>query len=197
MGLGEMFGAWIVCPFCRKRGAKKTLGFIKCANPQCPKYDPQLIPPSNVMVPPRKIKTFSGNFDPGANTISIQYRNYLGEERVYDVDKTTLHTKREHISACVVPTGKRIAFNKKFIKNLKAIEDSLNSIIAKEMESQVEIKIRYINFKGQEKIISVDANTAKAQGEKISIKAIPSGKTFWLKKRNIQNFSEIEKYIKA
>lgn len=193
------FSKWIICPLCRQRGAKQTLGLIKCPNPHCVKYDSRLVPPSGAIVSQRqKMKFLSGNFDPGPNTITIRYRNYLGEDRTYKVDKTTLQTKGEHITVCAVPTGKRIAFNKRFIANLKEIEDYLETI--KEPASQlepIEVKIIYRNFKNQECIFRADANSIKSKGERISIKTIPSGKKFSLKTKNIENLSELEKYIKT
>lgn len=192
---------WVVCPICRQKGAKKTLWSIKCPNPHCIKYDSRLIPSSGFLATSqRKIKNLSGNFEPGPNAITIRYRNYLGEDRTYEADRTTLRTKGEYITVCVVPTGKRIAFNKRFIGNLKEIEDYINSETIKELESQlepIEVKIVYRNFKNQERIFIADANSIKSKGERISIRAIPSGKEFFLKTKNLENLTEIKKYIKT
>ena len=196
-----IFSKWTICPICRQKGAKQTLGLIKCPNPHCAKYDSRLIPPSGVIVSQRReIKSVSGNFDPGPNTITIRYRNYLGEDRTYEADRKTLETKGEHITARVVPTGERIAFNKRFIANLKEIEDYINSETINELNSQVEpieIKVIYKNFKGKERVFTADANSIKPKGERISIRAIPSGKEFFLKTKNLENLSEIKKYIKT
>lgn len=194
-----IFSKWTICPICRQKGAKQTLGLIKCPNPRCVKYDPGLISPSSAVVSQRReIKSHSGNFDPGPNTITIRYRNYLGEDRTYEADRTTLGIKRKHITARVVPTGNRIAFNKRFIANLKEIEEYINSEIIKKQESRlepIEVKIVYRNFKNQERIFMADGNLIKTKGEKISIRVVPSGKEFFLKTENLQNLSEIKKYI--
>lgn len=195
-----IFSKWTICPVCRQKGAKQTLGSIRCPNPRCAKYDSRLIPPSGAIVSQRReLKPLSGNFDPGPNSITIRYRNYLGEDRTYKADKTTLETKGEHITVCVVPTGKRIAFNKRFIANLKEIEDCINSQTIKELGLQlepIEVKIIYRNFKNQERVFKADANSIKSKGEKVLIKVIPSGKKFLLKTKNLENLSAIKKYIK-
>ena len=196
MGLGDLFGKWGICPECRHRGAKISLGKVKCTSALCKKFDPQLVTPAQGIFKTAASKSLNGDFDPGPNKQTIKYRNYLGDDRIYSIDKTTLMTRGEYISARAVPTGKKIAFKKRFIKNLKEIEDCLNTEIEKELKSQREIIILYKNFKGKDMSFASDANSIRFEGERIFVKLIPSGRTFCLKKRNIVNFSEIERCIK-
>lgn len=109
----------IVCPECRSRGAVKAFTGVKCPNRSCRNYDASL-PPSLATLPTatRPGSALSGSFNPGANAITIRYRNHRGEEAEYVGDKTTVRSIHEHISVRVAPTGKRIALAKKFIQNL-------------------------------------------------------------------------------
>ncbi len=115
----------IVCPECRTRGAVKTFTGVKCRNPGCPKYDPSIgsISPESLPVTTRPGAVFHGNFDPGPNATTIRYRNYRGEDAEYVVDKTSIRSKHEHITAQALPTGKRIALAKQFIQNLPDVPE--------------------------------------------------------------------------
>ncbi len=199
MGLAGLFGKWGLCPECRQRGAKVFMGQVKCPNMSCKKYDSQLVPPTEALSYPNTgFKSFQGDFHPGFNSLTIKYRNYLGVDRSYEVDKTTLVAKSEYVSAQAVPTGKRISFKKRFIKNLSEVEGCVNSQIEAQLESQrkeILVTIEYRNFKGNDLELIGDANTIKPYGERISIVIKKSGTRFYLKKRNIQNLGEIERYI--
>lgn len=203
MGLAGLFGKWGLCPECRQRGAKIFMGQVKCPNMSCKKYDSQLVPPAEVLSNPkeeyhRKSGFIGGDFHPGFNSLTIKYRNYLGVDRSYEVDKTTLVAKSEFVSAQAVPTGKRISFKKRFIKNLSEVEGCVNSQIEAQSESkrkEVLVTIEYRNFKGEDLELTGDANTIKPDGERISIIIKKSGTRFYLKKKNIQNLREIERYM--
>jgi hypothetical protein len=191
-----LFGKWGLCPECRQRGAKIFMGQVKCPNSRCKKYDAQLISPSealNYQHPSEK--PLQGSFDPGPNSLTIEYRNYLGIDRSYKVDKTTLNGLSEYVSAQAVPTGKRISFKKRFIKNLEEVQDCINSQIEVRLEKEIMVTIKYKNFKGKDLEFKGDANTIKSEGERISIVVKKSGTRFYLKKNNIQNLNEVERYI--
>ena len=200
MGLFGKFESFVVCPCCRQKGAKKSLGAIKCRNVSCAKYDSQYaqsVLPSGA--PSRGVQSFSGNFNPGLNSLTLEYRNYLGDDKSFDIDKTTLIGKAAYVSARIAPTGKRVSFNKKFIKNLSEVEDAINAAIVEELNSpaiEYKISIKYKNFAGKNMELFGNTESLRSEGEKISVRVGPRGKKFLLKKANIANLSEIEKFIK-
>jgi len=152
MGLRDLFGKEGLCPSCRCEGAWTTFGKVKCRNPNCVHFDldfsqsqSQRRGPAMAQVAagPARADTrgFSGHFDPGEHAIEIQYRNARGENRLYTGDVTTLRESGEHISLCLVPTGRRVAFAKKHMQNLDEVkghaESPLSGPIPTRQESRV------------------------------------------------------------
>jgi len=201
MGLMDFFSKWVICPECRHKGARIVFGKVSCPDSRCKKYDPNLvIQPELSLNSPGASKSFlRGDFDPGVQSLTVRYRNYLGEDKTYQIDKTSLVAKeqRNYVSALAAPTGLRINFKKKFIKNLSEIEECLRA----QLKEKQEITVKYRNFKGEEMSFIGDANAIKQVGDRIKIMVKYKGFKSWkwkkycLRKERIQNFSEIGKYL--
>jgi len=110
----------VKCPYCHTPGAEKFLWIVKCPKKGCRAYNEELA----VKLTPRPL---TGTYDPGPSSITLRYRNHLDQDRDFRGDKATLRSRRNHISMCLVPTGKRCAFDKKRIANLAEIERAMPS----------------------------------------------------------------------
>lgn len=135
-----LFSKTEICPECRTKGAVKTfLSQVKCPNPLCKHYDSSaVLAPSEVShEKPQPRTSQAGVFDPGANRLTIQYRNFRGQDRQFEADRSTVRFKKRHISVCVAPTYKRIALAKKFIKNLSDMESLAVRIPTTGVERQI------------------------------------------------------------
>ena len=110
----------VQCPSCGTEGARRTKDErILCRNPQCPNFDS-----SQVRGTLRQAKTAiptRGSFRP-EHPVSIRYRNFQGEERVFEAEQTSLVRKSNHIVAQVVPTGRKMALSRDRIQNLNEVE---------------------------------------------------------------------------
>jgi hypothetical protein len=103
---------------------KMLTGHIKCSNPSCKYHDMSLSyhPSMGPSETARHQARLRGTFNPGANAITVSYRNFRGEDVGYVGDKTTIRFTKHHLSLCVRPTGKRIVFAKRFIRNISDLE---------------------------------------------------------------------------
>ncbi|MBF0571172.1 MAG: hypothetical protein HQL12_04805 [Candidatus Omnitrophica bacterium] len=195
MGLMDMFSKVIVCPLCRTKGAKKTMmGGVKCPNSQCKKYDPQLIVSNDILLKPgAPTKNFSGNFDPGPGRIGIDYRNFQGENKTFYGDIRTLRASKDFFSLSIVPTGKRVTFNKKFVRNLSEIESAIDSLPKDyPVIRGKSVTVKYKNFEGKERIFQTDSSLLSSDEKRVILRLKTEGKKFYLKKNQITNFQEIE-----
>lgn len=108
-----------ICPECRTPGASKLFGRVKCRNSGCRNYDHAYAQSAPYTPGPAASASSSrplyGNFDPGSYTMTIRYRNFRGEEQTYTGDRRTLRPRGQHISICLVPTGRRVSFALKWI----------------------------------------------------------------------------------
>lgn len=203
MGIADLLGKWIMCPECRNKAAKVFLGKVKCSDVSCKNYDSQLVVPAEMLLKKAEAKKiFEGDFNPGVNSLTVSYRNYLGRDGTFEIDKASLiaKAKGDFVSARVVPTGKRITLKKKFIKNWKEIDDCL--IRQARAEQGPDITVKYRNFKGKEMLFVGDSGSIRLVGDRISIlvKSECRGGHKWsrrfiLRKDRIENFSQIEKYL--
>ena len=57
-------------------------------------------------------------FDPSKYPISVEYENFLGEQKTFVGDWRSLRTRRHHISLSVAPTGQRITLSQDRIQTL-------------------------------------------------------------------------------
>jgi hypothetical protein len=117
------------CPVCHGPGAQKFLWMVRCPRRGCPKYDPACDAPDAARgetagrqagAAPAAVLT--GTFDPGPNRIDIRYRNYLGEEKTFVGDRTTLRLYRTRVSLRLVPTGRRCSLGLDRILNRGDVE---------------------------------------------------------------------------
>lgn len=107
------------CPVCGSPGARKFLWVTKCNYPGCPTN-------KNKNIQKEKRQPLKGNFDPGANSIELRYKNYRGEDKTYTGDRSTLCRKGNYLSLFLVPTGRRCAFDRRRIQNLEEVESYLS-----------------------------------------------------------------------
>ncbi|MFZ0635654.1 MAG: hypothetical protein WA755_07290 [Candidatus Acidiferrales bacterium] len=123
MGLFDWMGSACACPLCRQKGAKRFGNKVKCASIGCANYDRDYAEksPQTLGAPAEPLARLSGNFSP-ANTIEIRYRNFRGDDQTYVGDASTIREVNQHVSVCLVPTGKRVAFAKKWLANLSDLQ---------------------------------------------------------------------------
>jgi hypothetical protein len=131
------------CPACGMPGARRSGSEIRCLNPVCQYFNPsfgsssappqssQQQPPQQAQVPPQgRPSGFSSNpgpFSEGTGSahpgsISIQYRNFQGQNKTFYADKSSLHRKKNHIFAKVAPKGQQIALSRDRIQNVQEVE---------------------------------------------------------------------------
>lgn len=188
----DAFSKTLVCPQCRTSGAKKFFLKIKCLNPQCINYDSQMnfTPVAPVSAP--QPKSLTGQFDPGLSGINIEYRNFKGEDRVYRGDRRTLNEGKDYISLCLVPTGKRASFNKKFVRNLSSVQaardDSAQELPAKAGQH---VTVKFRNFQGLERVFQTDSSLLSSDSYRVILRLKPDGRKFYLKKTQIINLGDI------
>jgi hypothetical protein len=113
-----------ICPECRTRGAKSSFKGVRCPNPQCPRYDASLSMESTLASPAssKPLPSFQGSFDPGDNSIRVQYRNFQGDDRTFTGDSKSLYISPKVVSLRVTPTGQRINLLRKFVQNFSEVE---------------------------------------------------------------------------
>ena len=147
MGLGDLFKKTVVCPECRTRGAVKTaFGQVRCRNRGCIRFDDSTLAEPAALAPePAPKPTHHGTFDPGEHRITIQYRNFRGDDREYVGDKRTTRFKKAHVTVRVAPTGRRIALWQKFVKNLDELKAFAPSLEPAPRERQI---LKYHSARG-------------------------------------------------
>ncbi|HUJ39311.1 MAG TPA: hypothetical protein VLW54_02095 [Candidatus Acidoferrales bacterium] len=91
----------------------------------------------------------SGEFDPGEGRVEVHYRNSRGEEGRFEGDARTLRESGEHISLRLAPTGKRVAFAKKWVQNLSEVTGHTDSALREPVPSSNESRVlRYHKRRG-------------------------------------------------
>jgi len=127
MGLFDFLFGRSKCPQCGTAGVRKSQGQTRCPNPSCSLFDVNLgrthgRSRAGGIRPPRR-----GDFSP-QSPVAIRYRNFRGEEKAFTADKDTLRRKRNHIVACVAPSGESISLSRERIQNLEEVEQALPDI---------------------------------------------------------------------
>jgi hypothetical protein len=114
------------CPLCGTRGARKSDVSditVRCPNPQCRYFDP---------APQTRAKSRAGMFRRSdfvpEHPLEIRYRNFQGQEKTFTAEKSTIARKRNHILACVIPTGERITLSRDRILNLSEVENAVPQV---------------------------------------------------------------------
>jgi hypothetical protein len=119
----DFLWSWGTCPLCRAWGARVApWGRIKCRRSSCANFDEETErrePPSMKDAPARPLK---GDFKPGDKALELRYVNFRGQEKTFTVDRSTVRAKGEHVSARAAPTGKRLSFGKKWLRNLVDVQ---------------------------------------------------------------------------
>ncbi len=64
----------------------------------------------------------SGNYSPGAGSIEIRYKNFVGEDKTFTGDYRSAYIRGRHVVIRVAPTGKRISLNLNNIQNRDEVE---------------------------------------------------------------------------
>jgi hypothetical protein len=134
MGLIEFFvnlfgGNKTPCPSCGTAGAQKTKDEqIHCKNPSCPYFDASLGRRGTLRHAGTTVPT-QGNFRP-TQPITIQYRNFAGQDRAFVAELESLVRKGNHLVGRVAPTGRKIALSRDRIQNLGEVEDRLPQRVA-------------------------------------------------------------------
>jgi hypothetical protein len=128
MGLLDWLFGGKKCPLCGTRGARRSEVSdvcVRCPNPTCQYFDPSL--------QQREVQLAGGrsrrrDFVP-EHPIEIHYSNYKSVEKTFIAEKGSLLRKRNHILACVVPTGERITLSRDRILNLRDLEAVLPVVV--------------------------------------------------------------------
>jgi len=109
----------VQCPSCGAEGALRTKDErILCRNFNCPNYDVALESGKR-----RHAQTEipTGNYRP-EHPVAVKYRNFLGEERTFQVEHKSLTRKNDHLVAEAAPTGRKIVLSRDRILNLDEVE---------------------------------------------------------------------------
>jgi hypothetical protein len=111
-----------VCPACGTKGARPTDLPPRCPNPSCQYFDATL-GGKRVLQKAQTQTARRGDYSP-ARPLSIRYRNFQGEEKTFTADAESLKRTKNHIIACVTPTGNQISLSRDRIQNLSEVEQA-------------------------------------------------------------------------
>jgi hypothetical protein len=154
MGFFDFLSWETTCPLCGAGGARKPLfGRVKCPNRDCANFDMELFSRREEAAPKMETSTpapgeregryrdqryrdprtgelmakkLREDFQPGAFSINVYYRNFRGEDKTFVGDRRTLRGRGKHVSLQLAPTGRRAAFDRDRIRNLPEIEQALS-----------------------------------------------------------------------
>jgi hypothetical protein len=130
MGFLDFLTGKSECPRCGTQGAHSSGGDIRCPNPHCAYYDPKLggsVAPAPYQ--PQAVPAALGSLA-GARTITIQYVNYQGQQKVFTGDADSAARGKNHITLRVAPSGHRIVLARGRIQNLSDVEASFPQRVA-------------------------------------------------------------------
>ena len=131
------------CPACGTPGARRSGSEIRCLNPACQYFNPSFAPSAGSPQPPQPQQTqpppqgrpsgwssapSSSPASSGpapAGSVTIQYRNFQGQDKTFYAEKSSLHRKQNHILAKVAPKGQMISLSRDRIQNLREIEGQM------------------------------------------------------------------------
>jgi hypothetical protein len=126
----EMFGGGIKCPSCGTPGARKSENRIRCPNSLCGYFDPILassrpVSPAQMVrpVPPAAATPRTpGSSISSAQTVTIQYRNFEGQSKVFTVDAKSVVRRNNHIVARLASSPQRVALARNRIQNIADVD---------------------------------------------------------------------------
>jgi hypothetical protein len=135
------------CPACGTPGARKSGSEIRCLNPVCQYFNPSFAPSAGSPPPPQQASpqaqqppqgrpsgwssapsstpSSSGSSQSGpvpAGSVTIQYRNFQGQNKAFYADARSLHREKNHIRATVAPKSQQISLSRDRIQNLQEVE---------------------------------------------------------------------------
>jgi hypothetical protein len=90
------------------------MGIFDWGKKKQPKYKPPKAP-------------LSGNYSPGAGSLEIRYKNFLGERKTFVGNYRSAYISGNHVVIRVVPTGKRISLNLDNIENRDEVQPQVAS----------------------------------------------------------------------
>ena len=127
------------CPACGTPGARKSGSEIRCLNPVCQYFKPSFAhgagppqPPQQAQQPPQghpsgwsSTPSAAGSSQSGsgpAGSVTIQYKNFQGQNKTFHADARSLHREKNHIRATVAPKNQQISLSRDRIQNLQEVE---------------------------------------------------------------------------
>lgn len=134
------------CPACGTPGARRSGSEIRCLNPVCQYFNPSFAPSAGSPQPPQQTpqqppqgrpsgwssapsstpsssaSSQSGSGTAPAGSVTIQYRNFQGQNKTFYADARSLHREKNHIRATVAPKGQPISLSRDRIQNLQEVE---------------------------------------------------------------------------
>jgi uncharacterized Zn finger protein (UPF0148 family) len=133
------------CPVCGTPGVRKSGSEIRCLNPVCQYFNPSFAPsgssPQRSPQPPQQApqqaqppqghpsgwssapsSTPAGSGPAPAGSVTIQYRNFQGQNKTFYADARSLHREKNHIRATVAPRSQQISLSRDRIQNLQEVE---------------------------------------------------------------------------
>jgi hypothetical protein len=134
------------CPACGTSGARRSGSEIRCLNPVCQYFNPSFAPSASSPQPPQQTSqqaqppqgrpsgwssgptpsssgsSQSGSGSTPAGAVTIQYRNFQGQNKTFYADARSLHREKNHIRAAVAPKGQQISLSRDRIQNLQEVE---------------------------------------------------------------------------
>jgi hypothetical protein len=116
-------GAAVRCPLCGAPDARRSGDRVLCPNPMCRNSERPAAPTSGGPLPTaaKAAAVPRGRWQP-QQPLTIHYRNFQGVEQTYAAEADSCRRRRNHISAVVAPTGRRITLRRDRIQNLAEVE---------------------------------------------------------------------------
>jgi hypothetical protein len=128
------------CPACGTPGVRRSGSEIRCLNPVCQYFNPSFAPSASSSQPPQQTQpqgrpsgwssapsstpSTSGSSQSGpapAGSVTIQYRNFQGQNKTFYADARSLHREKNHIRATVAPKSQQISLSRDRIQNLQEV----------------------------------------------------------------------------
>jgi len=135
------------CPICGTPGARRSGSEIRCLNPACQYFNPSFAPsagspqqppqesqqpphgrPSGWSSSPTSTSSSAGFSQSGsgpAGSVTIQYKNFQGQNKTFYADARSLHREKNHIRATVAPKNQQISLSRDRIQNLQEVEQQM------------------------------------------------------------------------
>jgi len=116
--LFRLFSRRSQCPLCFC-AAEAAFGRVECANPVCRNFSREFhdrLAANHKTARSPRTERFRAP-DP----VSIRYRNYLGEGKIFTASRASLYAKNNHIMAVIEPYGGSVSLCRDRITNLGSL----------------------------------------------------------------------------